>query len=56
MGFVKDKCTMLAMKSGKRHMKEEIELPNQEKIRTSREEKIYKYLVIFEANTIKQGK
>ena len=42
------------MKSGKRHMTEGIELPNQEKIRTLREKETYKYLGILEADTIKQ--
>ena len=31
-----------------------IELPNQENIRTFREKETYKYLGIFEADTIKQ--
>ena len=45
---------MREVKSGKRRMTEGIELPNQEKIRTFGEKKIYKYLSILEANTIKQ--
>ena len=28
------KCAMLVMKSGKRHLTDEIELPNQDKVRT----------------------
>ena len=42
------------MKSGKRHMTEEVELPNQVVIRTLGEKETYKYLGILEANTIKQ--
>ena len=34
MEFGIEKCATLIMKSGKRHMTERIELPNQEKIRT----------------------
>ena len=34
IGFGIEKCTTLAMKSEKRHSSEEIELPNQERIRT----------------------
>ena len=41
------------MKSGKRHMTGEIELPNQEKIITLGEKEIYKYLGILEADPIK---
>ena len=48
------KCTMLGMKSEKRHMTEKIELPNQEKIRTFGEKETHKYLGILEADTIKQ--
>ena len=36
-----EKCAMLIMKSGKRHMTEGMELPNQEKIRTLEEKKTY---------------
>ena len=53
MEFGKEKCAMLVMKSGKRHMTEGIELPNQEKIRTLGEKETYKDLGILEANTIK---
>ena len=31
--FAKEKCVMLIMKSGKRHLMEETEQPNQDKIR-----------------------
>ena len=42
------------MKSGKRHLTNGIELPNQDKIRTLVENETYKYLGILEADTIKQ--
>ena len=42
------------MKSGKWQMTEEMELSNQEKIRTPGEKETYKYLVILEADTFKQ--
>ena len=42
------------MKSGKRHMTDGIELPNNDKIRTLWENETYKYLGILEADTIKQ--
>ena len=48
------KCAMLVMKSGKRHMTEGIEIPNQEKVRTLGEKETYKYLEILEADIIKQ--
>ena len=47
-------CVMLVMKSGKRHIIDGMELPNQGKIRTFGEKKNYKYLGILEAVTIKQ--
>ena len=40
------------MKSGKRHMTDEIELPNQEKIRMHGEKETYKYHGILETDTI----
>ena len=43
------------MKSGKRHLTDGIELPNQDKIRTLAENETYKYLVILEADTIKKA-
>ena len=46
MEFVTEKCAMLIMNSAKRHMTERIELPNQGKIGTFGEKKIYKYLRI----------
>ena len=42
------------MKSGKRHLTDGIELPNQDKTRTHAENETYKYLGILEADTIKQ--
>ena len=51
-----EKCAMLVMKSGKWHMTEGVELPNQVVIRTLREKDTYKYLGILEADTIKQVK
>ena len=45
---------MLVMKSGKRHLADRMELPNEDKIRTLGENETYKYLEILEADTIKQ--
>ena len=42
------------MKSGKRHMMERVELPNQVVIRTLWEKETYEYFGILEADTIKQ--
>ena len=56
MEFGIKKCTMLLIKSGKRQLTAGMELPNQDKIRTHREKKTYKYLGILEADTIKQGR
>ena len=53
MGFGIENCSMLIMRSGKRHMTEEIELPNQDKIRKLREKETWEYLGIFETD-IKQ--
>ena len=38
-----EKCAMLVMKSGKRHLTDGMELPNQDKIRTLGENKTHKY-------------
>ena len=54
MEFGIEKCAMLVMKSGKRHMTDGMELPNHDKIRTLEENETYKYLGILEADTIKQ--
>ena len=56
MEFGIEKCAMLEMKSGKRHLTDGMELPNQDKIRTVVEKDTYKYLDILEADTIKQVK
>ena len=56
MEFGIEKCALLVMKSGKRHLTHGIELPNQDKIRTLTENETYKYLGILEADTIKQVK
>ena len=52
MEFDIEKCAMLVMKSGKRHMTDGMEPPNHEKIRTLEENETYKYLGILEADTI----
>ena len=54
MEFRIEKCVMLVMKIGKRHLRDETELPNQEKIRTLGEKETYKYLGILEADITKQ--
>ena len=54
MEFGIEKGAMLVMKSGKRHLTDGMELPNQDKIRTLGEKETYKYLGILEADTIKQ--
>ncbi len=54
MEFGIEKCTLLVMKSGKQHLTDGIELPNQDKIRMLAENETYKYLGILEADTIKQ--
>ena len=54
MEFGIEKCALLVMKSGKQHLIDGIELPNQDKIRTLTENETYKYLGILEADTIKQ--
>ena len=54
MEFGIEKCAVLVMKSSKWHMTDKMELPNQDKIRTLRENETYKYLGILKADTIKQ--
>ena len=54
MEFDIEKCTMLVMKNGKRHLTDRMEEPNQDKIWTLGEKETYKYLVILEADAIKQ--
>ena len=51
--FGNEKCAMLVMKSGKWHLTDGIELPNQDKVRMLGEKETYKYLGILEADTIK---
>ena len=54
MEFGIEKCAMLVMKNGKRHLTDGIELPNQDRIRTLAENETEKYLGILEAYAIKQ--
>ena len=54
MEFGIEKCAMLVKKSGKQHLTDGMEQPNQDKIRTIAENETYKYLGILEADTIKQ--
>ena len=54
MGFGIEKCALLVMKSGKQHLTDGIELPNQHKIRTLAENETNKFLGILEDDTIKQ--
>ena len=54
MEFGIEKYAMLVMKSGKRHVTDGMELPNQDKIRKLVENETYKYLDILEADAIKQ--
>ena len=56
MEFGIEKCAMLVMKSGKRHMTDGMELANQDKIRMVGENETDRYLGILEADTIKQVK
>ena len=56
MEFGIEKCTLLIMKSGKQHLTDRIEQPNQDKIRTLAENETYKYLGILEADTIKTSR
>ena len=53
MEFGIEKCPTLVMKSGKRHITEGVELPNQV-IRTPGDKETYKYLGILEPDTTKQ--
>ena len=54
MEFGIERCAMLVMKSGKRHMTDGMELRNHDRIRTLEENETYKYLGILDADTIKQ--
>ena len=53
MEFGLEKCAMLVMKRGKRHLTDGMELLNQDKIRTLTENETNKYLGILEADTSK---
>ena len=53
MEFGIEKCALLVMKSGKRHLTDGIELLNQDKIRTLAENETYKYLEILKADKSK---
>ena len=53
MEFGIEKCAMLAMKSGKQHLTDRMELPNQDKIGRLGEKESNNYLGILEADTIK---
>ena len=53
MEFGLEKCAMIVIKSGKQHLTDGMELPNQDMIRRLREKETYKYLDILEADTIK---
>ena len=54
MEFGMEKCALLLMKSGKRHQSDGMERPNEDKIGTLTEKETFKYLGIFETDTIKQ--
>ena len=54
MEFGIEKCAMLVMKSGERHLTDGMEPPNQDKIRTLGENETYKYWGILAADIIKQ--
>ena len=54
MEFGIERCAVLVKKSGKWHMTEGVELPNQVVIRTLGKKETYKYLGILEADNIKQ--
>ena len=49
-----EKCAMQVMKTGKQHLTDGMELPNQDKNKTPGEKETYKYLDILEADTIRQ--
>ena len=55
MEFGIEECTMMVMKSCKRHTTERVELPNKVVIRTLGEKETQKYLKILEADTMKQA-
>ena len=53
-GFGREKWALLIIKSGKGLVAEEIDLPNQERIRMLGEKETYNQFEILEADTIKQ--
>ena len=54
MGIRMKKAPHIKWKTGKRETIEGIKLSNQESVRTLNENKNYKYLEIFDTDTIKQ--
>ena len=56
MEFGIEKCAMKVMKSGKWHLTDGLELPNQDQVRMPRVKETYKYLGISEADTIMRWK
>ena len=52
--FGMEKCDILLMKGGKRHIIDGMELPNDDKIRKLGDNETYKYMGILKADTIKQ--
>ena len=56
MEFGIEKCAILVIKSGQRHMTDGMEPPHQDKIRTLTDKVTYKYLGILAVDTIKLEK
>ena len=54
MEFSIEKCAMLAMKNGKQHLTDRMQLSNQDTIRMLGKKETYKYLGILEADNIKR--
>ena len=54
MEFGIETCAILVMKSGRRHITDGTEQPNQDMITMLEGKETYKYLGILEADTIKQ--
>ena len=54
MEFGIEMCALLIMKSAKRHITDDMELPNQDKIRSLEEKETGKYLGIVDTDNIKQ--
>ena len=51
-----EKCTMLIMNGGKRHLSDIMEMTSQDEIRTLEQKDTYKYLGILAVDTFKQLK